>query len=128
MKDLSMTYHRKITYALLPLFIPAPSIAAPFCVQAQAIPAECFYYDAVQCRKRAHELNGLCVANPGELVITPGGTGKYCLVLSSRHTQCVYADRTTCENDAVPASGVCIERAPQDIQDDPYRFDPNRKY
>lgn len=105
-----------------------PAFAAPFCVQTQAMPPECAYVDAVQCRKRASQLKGLCVANAAELVIPPGGTGRYCLVLSSRYAQCVYADRDSCERDAGPASGVCIEKTPSSVQEDPYKLDINRKY
>ena len=105
-----------------------PAFAAPFCIQTQSIPEQCDYVDATQCRKRAAELKGYCVANPADLVIRAGGTGRYCLVLSSRDAQCIYTDISSCENDAAPASGVCIEKSPSDIQDDPYRFDSNRKY
>jgi hypothetical protein len=124
-----MVNHQKtFVIAAALIFSAHPLSAAPFCVQTQATAAECLYYDAAQCRTRAYELNGFCVANPGELVISPGGTGKYCLVLSSGQAQCLYADFTTCQNDAGPASGVCMEKSPQTTQDDPYKFDINRKY
>lgn len=124
-----MPDYRKTFFMTLAFILPAESSpAAPFCVQTQATPPECAYYDAFQCRKRAAELQGFCVANPGELVIPPGGTGHFCLVLSSRTAQCVYADRTSCENDAVAANGVCIEKSPVSVNQDPYQFDINRKY
>jgi hypothetical protein len=124
-----MLNFRKTLFIMLAFALPSqPLLAAPFCVQTQTTPQQCDYFDAAQCRTRAAELNGYCVANPGELVISPGGTGRYCLVLSSRHTQCLYADRTSCEKDAVSANGVCMENAPASVQEDPYRYDINRKY
>ena len=120
---------RKISFITLTFLLPGqPLLAAPFCVQTQAMPPQCDYYDAAQCRKRAAELKGYCVANPPELVIRAGGTGEYCLVLSSRDAQCLYPDRTSCENDAGPANGVCIEKSAVSVEKDPYQLDINRKY
>ena len=119
---------RKTVIAAIAIISPSSALAAPFCLEAQGTPPECIYYDASECRTRAYEVRGLCIANPGEMIITPGSTGRYCLVLSSRHAQCLYADRTSCENDAGPAGGVCMEKTPGNAQIDPYRFDPNRTY
>jgi hypothetical protein len=123
-----MLKYSNIFFIISAFSFPTQLLAAPFCIQTQAVAAQCDYFDATQCRSRAMEQNGFCVANPAELVITPGGTGKYCLVLSSRQAQCIYADISSCQNDAGPANGVCIEKTPGNVQTDPYQFDVNRKY
>lgn len=124
-----MSDYKKLLSMAFILALPAqPAWAAPFCVRSQALPAECLYFDAAQCRRRASELSGFCVANPAELVISSSLNDRYCLVGSNRYTQCLYADRTSCENDAVSANSVCIERPVADIQENPYLLDINRKY
>jgi hypothetical protein len=124
-----MSYYCKTSLVTLAFSLFAqPLWAAPFCVQAQALPAQCEYFDAAQCRARAFELSGFCVANPGEMVIAAGGTDRYCLVLSSRQAQCIYPDRTSCDKDAGSANGVCMENAPPSVQENPYLYDINRKY
>src|SRR5262245_38627424 len=117
---------RKIFLLSAFIFYALPSYAAPFCVQTQTAPVQCEYVDAAACRKRANELQAICVANPAELKLTPG-IGKYCLVDSSRISQCIYTDRTSCEQDAARANGVCIENTTENVQQDPYQSDPNRK-
>jgi hypothetical protein len=89
--------------------------------------AECSYYDARECRKRAAQLAGVCAANPDELKLQPG-VGKYCLVQSSRVSMCNYADRTSCDNEAVRQGAVCVEFPSGGVQPNPYRLDPNSKY
>lgn len=123
-----MRSHRPFLFLLSCMMMPLSVSAAPFCVQAQGLAPECSYFDAAQCRKRAKEMQGYCVANAGEMIITPGGTERYCLVTSSRQAQCVYADRPSCLKDEVPAAGVCIERSAESIQQDPYKLDINRTY
>lgn len=125
-----MSNYRSICLiATLAFIIPAqPLLAAAFCLQTQTIGPQCDYFDAIQCRKRASELSGYCVANPAELVINSGGVGRYCLVLSSRQAQCIYSDYSSCQNDAGPANGVCIEESATRIAQDPYQFDANRQY
>lgn len=117
-------YKKFLLLALLPIFYAQALQAAPFCVQVQGIPPECIYDDAVQCRKRAAELGGLCAPNAAEITI-PAGTGRYCIVDSNRIVQCNYVDRTSCNNDAVRGGGACMEAPNQGVQPDPYRQDPN---
>lgn len=107
----------------------APGVlAAPFCVQAQGIPPECYYDDASQCRKRAAELKGLCVANRAELAVTAFGAGKYCMVDSHRIVQCIYIDRASCDADAARHDAACIDAPVDAVQPDLYKQEPNRKY
>lgn len=119
---------RKTIFAALVLAgLPAAGWAAPFCVQGQGMTPQCHYVDAVQCRKRAEEIRGLCVANPEELILSRG-TGKYCMVDSSKNSMCSYVDRTSCAIDALRNQGVCLENTASTVQPDPYASDPNRKY
>ncbi|MDQ2802500.1 MAG: hypothetical protein M3Y41_07385, partial [Pseudomonadota bacterium] len=70
-----------LSVALLPLaagvLASAPAVAAPFCLQNEAIPAQCIYYDATDCQRRAAQMHGFCTANPAEVTVTPGN-GQYC--------------------------------------------------
>jgi hypothetical protein len=124
-----MSPNPRIVFAVFVSALAAgPAFAAPFCVQTQSLPAECAYFDPSQCRVRAAQLSGFCVANPAELVIRSGETSAYCLVLSNRSAECVYADRTSCESEAVSANGVCIEQSSFNVAKNPYLLDINRKY
>jgi len=101
--------------------------AAPFCVSQQGLNPECIYTDAIECRKRAAQMNGLCYANPAELNLQPG-IGKYCVVYSDHTSSCIYTDRTSCDNDAVRNGGLCVEAPNSNVQQDPYSKDRNTTY
>ena len=96
--------------------------AAPFCVRTQAIPAQCLFFDAAQCEKRAREMGGICEANIKE---TPVGinVGHYCLVTSAKASLCIYLDYASCEVEARHQQGVCVEapNRPESPAADPYR-------
>ena len=107
--------------------LPLCAQASPFCVQVRGIFPDCSYVDAVQCRKRALQLSGLCVTNPAELTVPASGK-RYCLVDSSRTFQCAYPDYASCDRDAEREGGVCVDSLMYGTQPDPYGQDPNRKY
>jgi Protein of unknown function (DUF3551) len=107
---------------------PLSANAAPFCVQGQGFPAMCEFDDAAQCRTRARELNGQCILNAAEFKLDTRPAERYCVVDSSKTALCIYADRTSCEDEAVRKGAVCVEVYPSDIKDNPYQFDPARKY
>ena len=92
---------------LLGLLIPAGGHAAPFCIGTEAVPPQCIYYDANDCRKQAVRQGGTCSANAAELHVTTN-LGQYCMVTSQRVSLCIYLDRGTCEADAARQHGACV--------------------
>jgi hypothetical protein len=97
------------------------ALAAPFCVENQALPPQCNYYDATECQKDAVRQGGVCDANPQQIALQPG-IGQYCVVSSEGASSCVYSDRGTCMAAAARLGGaytaaptVAPSRAP-----DPY--------
>jgi hypothetical protein len=107
---------------LLLLALPLPAAAAPFCVETQAIPPQCIYFDANSCNQRARELRGFCSANESEVHAT-ASLGHYCLLTSSQVSLCIYTDRGDCDRDAQRQHGVCVQAAqlPESPGADPYR-------
>lgn len=87
---------------------PAPTLAAPFCIQSQSLPPQCNYYDASECEKDAAKQGGYCNANPENARIVPN-VGQYCMVTSGGATSCVYADRQSCMADAAREGGACTD-------------------
>jgi hypothetical protein len=85
----------------------AGASAAPFCVQTEAIPPQCLYFDAPSCDAAAKRMNGYCSINSHELHIA-GGIGHFCMVTSTLVSSCVYPDNTSCEADAQRQHGVCV--------------------
>lgn len=116
-----------VWFVLVAGFIAQGANASPFCVSQQGLNPECIYDDAVECRKRAEQMNGLCYANPIELHLQPG-VGNFCVVYSNLTSSCIYSDRTSCNNDAVRNGGVCVEAPSGTIQPDPYSKDRNTNY
>jgi hypothetical protein len=113
---------RPAAAAVLALAAPPIALAAPFCVQTQAIPPQCIFVDAGSCNERATQLGGTCTINPGEVHVS-AGLGHYCLLTSSRVSDCIYADRGACESEAQHQHGVCIDapNRPESPRADPYR-------
>jgi len=90
---------------------PLRALAAPFCIENQALSPQCMYYDANQCRLDAQRQGAICSANPKEVRLTRG-VGQYCVVTSELVSLCVYGDREPCEADARRQNGTCTN-APQ---------------
>ena len=101
---------------------PLPVVAAPFCVQTQAIPPQCIYFDARSCNDRAREMGGTCSVNTAEVHIS-AGLGHYCLLTSAQVSACIYPDRGPCDADAQHQGGVCVmaPETPESPAPDPYR-------
>lgn len=102
--------------------IPASAVAAPFCVETDAIPPQCIFYDAAQCNKRAAEMGGQCTVDSSQVQVSTG-IGHYCLLTSSKVTYCVFAGRDDCDREAKHQQGVCIQApgSPEAPGADPYR-------
>ena len=108
--------------AISVLLVPAPALAAPFCVQTQAIPPQCLFTDAQSCNARAAQMDGTCTVNPADVHVS-SGLGHYCLLTSSMVSSCIYTGRANCDRDAKHEQGVCIEAPsrPESPKPDPYR-------
>ncbi len=102
--------------------VPLTAVAAPFCVQTQAVPPQCIFYDAALCNQRATQLGGLCSVNAKEVRVS-AGLGHYCLITSSLVSSCIYADRNDCQRDALQQRGACVDTPsrPESPAPDPYR-------
>jgi hypothetical protein len=111
-----------VRIGVIALVTPLPAVAAPFCVQTQAIPPQCIFFDASSCDTRALQMGGTCIANPAEVHVSIG-LGHYCLLTSSLVFACIYADRAPCDVDAQHQHGVCIiaPNRPESPAPDPYR-------
>ena len=83
-----------------------PALAAPFCIESQALPPQCNYYDAAECQNDAARQGGVCSANAQELTLQPG-IGQYCLATSYGASFCVYPDRASCMVEAARQHGAC---------------------
>jgi hypothetical protein len=106
---------------VLSLMMPLPALAAPFCVETQAVPPQCIYFDANSCNQRAGQLQGICSANPNEVHVI-AGLGHYCL-LTSGVSMCIFTDRANCEREARRQRGACARAPalPESPAPDPYR-------
>lgn len=109
-------------FGLLVWVAPATAVAAPFCVQTQAIPPQCIFFDAASCNKRANELGGSCTVDPKQTTVS-SGVGHYCLLTSSMVSYCVYSDAGQCNREALHQQAVCIQAParPESPGADPYR-------
>ncbi|HEY1931248.1 MAG TPA: hypothetical protein VGG99_04490 [Acetobacteraceae bacterium] len=107
---------------LLVFTTPMAALAAPFCMQTQALPPQCLYYDASECAKDAARQGGLCAPNPAELKIS-AGIGHYCLLTSDGAASCIYADLGTCTRDAQQQQAACVmaPNSPEAPGADPFR-------
>ena len=94
-------------WAIIVAATAPPALAAPFCIQSQALPPQCNYYDASECQNDAIRQGGVCSANPQELTLQ-SGIGQYCLTTSDGVSLCVYPDRGTCMADAARQHGACV--------------------
>jgi hypothetical protein len=93
-------------WAVILVSIGWPALAAPFCIENQALPPECNYYDASQCQTDAARQGGTCSANPQQLTLQPG-IGQYCVTNSYGVSSCVYPDRGSCTAEAARENATC---------------------
>jgi hypothetical protein len=100
--------------------------AAPFCVMTNALPPQCLYVDPSECRQRAVQLHGVCVANPAEFHVT-AGVGPYCVADGTRYATCAYPDLESCTHAADRRPGAVCIKAPSDtpvVEANPQRRAP----
>ena len=104
---------------MLALLMPTGAHAAPFCLQSEAIPPQCIYFNADTCRRDANRQGGYCGTNPDEVHVVTN-IGQYCVTTSQIVSLCVYLDRTSCEAEAARQHGACTTspgRAPSGAPD-----------
>lgn len=96
--------------------------AAPYCVQTEAIPPQCQYFDPASCDARAQQMGGYCSVNTAELQVAPG-VGHFCELLSGNVANCLYPDYDSCNLRAKREHGVCVAAPARDESPppDPYR-------
>lgn len=97
---------RTVCAALFGLLLPFSVLAAPFCIESQALPPQCMYYDAASCQREATRQQAACSVNVKELPLS-NNVGQYCMVSSDGASQCFYSDRTTCAAAATRQHGLC---------------------
>lgn len=95
----------------LAAFSAPAALAAPFCLELQAVPPECVFFDANACRVEANHQHGACVVNPLEVQLGPS-VGAYCIVTSGQATSCTFQDAVSCAREAVHQGGVCVTAPP----------------
>ena len=108
--------------AIAALAVGRPAAAAPYCVQTEAIPPQCLYYDAPSCNARAKQMSGYCTINKAELKIAPG-IGHFCVLTSGNVSVCQYLDADSCNTEAHRQNGLCVAAPARDESPapDPFR-------
>ncbi len=99
-----------------------PAWAAPFCIEQQGLPSECWYYDVQSCRKEATKRNGRCSANADEIVL-PENAAPFCIIEAGAAPACVFQSGESCDDEAAARNAVCFQNIKDEESVDPYRFD-----
>ena len=90
-----------------------PVLSAPFCVEADGLPAECWYYDLQSCQKEAARRQAYCSANAEELALASEGA-PFCVMGSELIPICVFQNRESCQNAATRRNAICVENELQE--------------
>jgi hypothetical protein len=98
----------RLGWAVLVATASGPAFAAPYCIQTEALPPQCNYFDPSQCQLDANRQGGVCSANPQETSLRPG-IGQYCVVTPGGASNCSYVDRGSCATEAQRQNGACTE-------------------
>lgn len=114
----------RATYLATLLAMPISAMAAPYCLQNQALPPQCIYDDPGDCARNATKQGGTCSVNSKETTLRTG-FGNYCVVSSNGAANCFYHDRQTCTTAAQQAHGMCTEAPAAPGAPTPFVADPN---
>jgi hypothetical protein len=107
---------------------PTDALSAPFCVESQGVPAECWFYDIRSCRQEAEKRGGICSVNMEEIELTDQGA-PFCIMDSSMIPVCAYQGGETCHEEAGKRDAVCFQNTGGEVNNDPYRYDrPEFRY
>jgi hypothetical protein len=109
-------------WLLLAMAASQTAVAAPYCVQTEAIAPQCLYFDPASCDARAKQIGGYCSINTAELHIAPG-VGHFCVLTSGNVANCYYSDSDSCHAEAKRQHGLCVSAPARDESPapDPYR-------
>lgn len=93
------------------VWLPGPSAAygAPFCIESQGLPAECWYYDMRTCREEADKKGSLCTANPQEISFKDQSV-PFCIIDPGMKPVCAFQSRDSCQQEAARRdNSVCVQ-------------------
>lgn len=99
----------------------SPAYSAPFCVEGESIPAECWYYDIRACKEEAAKRKGYCSVNHEEISLPETGA-PFCMIDSAMIPVCAYQNGETCHMQASAKNAVCFQNI-SNTNIDPFRFD-----
>ena len=88
--------------------VPSAVFGAPFCVEAQGLPPECWYYDVRTCRQEAEKKSSLCTANLQEITLSGQGA-PFCIIDSSMVPDCTFQHSENCNEEAAKRNAVCFQ-------------------
>ena len=85
-----------------------PATAAPFCLTTNVLSPQCIYVDPAECRARAVQIHGACVANPTEMRAFSGHQA-FCATDATLMALCEYPDLASCSRAVEHRSGsLCV--------------------
>lgn len=117
--------HKKTRLALaviaaLALHAPAAR-AAPFCVEAEGLPADCLYHDLASCKQEAARKQGYCTVNKEEITLSANDDA-FCTMDSSLVPLCVFQNGEDCYASAASGNAICFENSKTETYD-PHHMD-----
>ena len=102
-------------------FFSLAAFAAPFCIETEGAPDECWFYDVKLCRKEAERRGGTCTANPDEVSGSEYGA-PFCLMEAGMIPVCAFQNSENCHQEAARKNTVCYENTKGD-EGDPQMLD-----
>ncbi len=96
----------------------APSAApgAPFCIEAEGLSPECWYYDVRSCMQEAKKRDSLCTANSQEVAL-PDRSTPFCVIDSSMIPDCTFQYSEDCYQEAASRNAVCFQNSSVEGED-----------
>ncbi|MGZ9097472.1 MAG: hypothetical protein ACXW30_04165 [Micavibrio sp.] len=102
-------YIHAVAFAFCCLWlVPSAGYAAPFCIEAEGLSPECWYYDVRSCRQEAEKNGHLCTANLQEITLSDQGAS-FCIVDSSMVPDCTFQNSENCHQEAAKRNAVCFQ-------------------
>jgi hypothetical protein len=111
---------RNMLFAFFCLFASGSASGAPFCVEAQGLPSECWYYDIRLCKQEAAKRDAHCTANNQEISAGRQGAA-YCIVDTGMVPVCSFEIAEACHMAAANQNAVCFKNSGS-ADFDPYRL------
>lgn len=95
--------------------VPSTVSGAPFCVEAEGLSPECWYYDVRSCREEAAKKDSLCTANLQEITLSDQGA-PFCIIDSSMVPVCAFQHNESCQQEAEMHNAICFQSS--GVEDD----------